>query len=107
MPVAHSQVRRKMRDVDRVFKTCCALHNQLLHMDGLDARWGDGIPSHWQGEEGDFDEEDLPLVFRRMSGVTPTTDTSGMGTGRSGSRGPDAQEDDEDAEVDDNHAQTD
>ena len=31
--------------VDKVWKTCCALHNWLLDVDGYDVRWGEEIPS--------------------------------------------------------------
>ena len=30
---------------DKVWKTCCALHNWLLDVDGYDVRWGEEIPS--------------------------------------------------------------
>jgi hypothetical protein len=32
---------------DRVWLTCCALHNMLLKLDGLDERWDAGVPSDW------------------------------------------------------------
>lgn len=47
---------------DRVWKTCCALHNWLLDIDGLDERWMQGVPSPWEGELGQFDAEDLELI---------------------------------------------
>jgi hypothetical protein len=28
---------------DKVFLTCCALHNCLLEIDGLDQKWEDGV----------------------------------------------------------------
>jgi hypothetical protein len=33
---------------DSIFMTCCALHNWLLFVDGLDACWEDGMPSDWE-----------------------------------------------------------
>jgi hypothetical protein len=47
---------------DMVWKTCCALHNWLLDIDGLDERWMQGVPSPWEGELGEFDAEDLELI---------------------------------------------
>jgi hypothetical protein len=37
--------------VDKIWKTCCAFHNMLLEIDGLD--------SEWEGELGMHDEADL------------------------------------------------
>ena len=54
--------------VDRIWLTCCALHNMLLEVDGLDAPW-DGTranPSEWEGELGDLDPEEVPLAMRRV-----------------------------------------
>jgi hypothetical protein len=42
---------------DKIFKTCCALHNWLLDVDGLDEQWEQGVPSEWEGELGWDDEE--------------------------------------------------
>jgi hypothetical protein len=39
--------------------TCCALHNWLLFVDGLDDRWEDGTPSDWEGELGEVRQDDL------------------------------------------------
>ena len=56
---------------DAVFKTCCALHNWLLEVDGLDAEWTQGKPSMWQGELGEFKEDDEAtqeaFALRRLS----------------------------------------
>jgi hypothetical protein len=35
------------------FLTYCALHNWLLHVDGLDVRWEDGVQSDWEGPMGE------------------------------------------------------
>ena len=37
---------------DKIFKTCCALHNWLLEIDGLDDDWERGVPSEWEGTLG-------------------------------------------------------
>ena len=33
---------------DQVWLTCCALHNMLLHIDGLNKDWDSGVPSNWE-----------------------------------------------------------
>ena len=33
---------------DQLWLTCCALHNMLLHTDGLDANWDRGVKSDWE-----------------------------------------------------------
>ena len=38
---------------DQVWKTCCALHNSLLHIDGLHEGWESGEKSKWQKELSD------------------------------------------------------
>jgi hypothetical protein len=49
---------------DQEFLTCCALHNQLLDIDGLDERWKQGVQSIWStaydnddGETDDMEED--------------------------------------------------
>jgi hypothetical protein len=34
---------------DKVWKTCCALHNMLLEVDGFDVEWSGGIGMHDEG----------------------------------------------------------
>jgi hypothetical protein len=79
---------------DRIWFTCCAFHNWLLEVDGLDKRWESGVRSEWQGELGNFDAEDawraadIPDAIRNLtmlsSGVDAVDtrdamlDTSGM-----------------------------
>ena len=36
---------------DKVFLTCCALHNWLLEVDGLDENWEDGVQSFWEADD--------------------------------------------------------
>jgi hypothetical protein len=47
---------------DKIWKTCCALHNWLLKTDGLDERWQEGARSPWESELGQFDDEDIQLI---------------------------------------------
>ena len=41
--------------VDKIWLTCCVLHNWLLEIDGLNAKWSEiSMPgSDWEGELGD------------------------------------------------------
>ena len=42
-------IRLKGVDVaDKIWKTCCALHNWLLEIDGLDKCWEQGVASDWE-----------------------------------------------------------
>ena len=70
--------------VDCIWLTCCALHNMLLEVDGLDQPW-DGVTaptSSWEGELGNMDTEDVPLALRRLlaPAVFRNYDTSSMGS---------------------------
>jgi hypothetical protein len=40
------------KPADQIFKTCCAPHNWLLEIDGLDDEWERGVPSEWEGSLG-------------------------------------------------------
>ncbi len=54
--------------VDRVWLTCCALHNWLLEVDGLDQPW-DGVnatTTEWESDLGQLDDTDVPLALRRI-----------------------------------------
>ena len=58
--------------VDKVWLTCCAFHNMLLDIDGLDDQW-DGRQvntSEWERELGDLEEGDVPLSMMRV--LNPT-----------------------------------
>ena len=77
--------------VDMVWLTCCALHNMLLEVDGLDAPW-EGIcaTSEWEGELGDLEESKALRAMRRL--LSPSQirnyDTTSLGflSPRGGSR---------------------
>ena len=51
---------------DNIWLTCCALHNVLLDVDSLIAGWANGVPSHWEGERGQFQVDDIPDSIRRL-----------------------------------------
>lgn len=87
---------------DQIWLTCCALHNWLLEVDGLDKPWDGGVPtSSWDGEMGGV--EAVPnSVARLTSDLGPRGyDLSGMGPG-SDVHEPakdDASDDDEDGDL--------
>lgn len=66
---------------DKLWHTCCALHNMLLTIDGLDN------DEEWLGENGRFSEEDIrdavPFALHRLHnpGALRNYDSSGMGVG--------------------------
>jgi hypothetical protein len=75
---------------DKIWLTCCALHNLLLDVDGLDERWSAGIPSDWAGELGRFDGDDtylatnlIPMAIQRLNDpdAIRNYDTSSAGIG--------------------------
>ena len=55
---------------DNVWLTCCALHNLLLEVDGLDKEWEHGISSDWEGELGNNDPDEIrlfaPMAIQRL-----------------------------------------
>ncbi len=59
---------------DRIFLICCALHNWLLEVDGLDKGWEEVVASMWEGNLGLHDASDvqdhLPVPLQRM--LSPT-----------------------------------
>jgi len=76
--------------VDDVWKTCCALHNWLLDIDGISAVWRNGVRiwgSDWTGPLGDLDfegvREEVPNAIARLStNLDPHNyDLSGVGPG--------------------------
>ena len=79
--------------VDQIWLTCCALHNWLIDIDGLDNEWEGAIPvSDWTGTLGDHDfegiEDQIPNepppnpIARITTALEPRTyDVSGLGPG--------------------------
>jgi hypothetical protein len=75
---------------DKIFLTCCALHNWLLEIDGLASSWNNGISteaeSDWNGALGEHDPDDNHVVPRAIMNLhnpvaMRTYDLSGMGPG--------------------------
>jgi hypothetical protein len=64
-----------LKIADDIWYTCCALHNMLLNVDGLDKRWKKGVSSDFQGELGWHAVGDVeayaPLIFRRVRSGIP------------------------------------
>jgi hypothetical protein len=49
-----------VNNVDKIWSTCCALHNWLLEVDGLTDKWDGGIPvGNWEGLLGQMDYDGL------------------------------------------------
>ncbi len=75
-------------NVDKVWSACCALHNWLLEIDGLNGQWRGRVPlSDWEGELGGLDFDGLPSsipnAIARLSANLDrhNYDQSGMGPG--------------------------
>ena len=63
---------------DMIWKTCCALHNWLLEVDGLNEDWH----SDWIGDLGNLNQQDLPTGVQAAIVVEDGMyDSSQMGRG--------------------------
>jgi hypothetical protein len=49
---------------DKVWLTCCALHNMLIDIDGLDKGWKEGARSDWDGELGNLTNSEAAAILR-------------------------------------------
>jgi DDE superfamily endonuclease len=97
---------------DNVWMTCCALHNHLLDVDGLSSKWNDGIASAYEKDDGQFQDDDIPLAIRRL--VDPAGneghrlrmfDGSRFGLRDADCRGDDDQDNEEIENVDPNRTE--
>ena len=70
-----------LMDADNIWKTCCALHNMLLEVDGLAVGWENGVQSEWETELDS--SQDIPFALRRLikPGTSRNLDISGIGIG--------------------------
>ncbi len=51
-------------NIDKVWFTCCALHNWLSEIDKLNSQWRGREPlSNWEGELGGLDVDGLPSAI--------------------------------------------
>jgi hypothetical protein len=86
---------------DKVWMTCCALHNWLLEVDGLDDKWEQGVPADWEGELGEHSPADasqfLPNAIDMLH--NPVARRAYGSSSRNG-RGPDGDEAGDDEEED-------
>eukprot|EP00816_Leptocylindrus_hargravesii_P002830 CAMPEP_0196815854 /NCGR_PEP_ID=MMETSP1362-20130617/52339_1 /TAXON_ID=163516 /ORGANISM="Leptocylindrus danicus, Strain CCMP1856" /LENGTH=449 /DNA_ID=CAMNT_0042192989 /DNA_START=265 /DNA_END=1614 /DNA_ORIENTATION=- len=83
---------------DKIFKTCCALHNFLLQVDGLHEKWEDGVTCSYENAHYanfDMNEDDIPASVREMyaaNGVSVNT-VDHSSTGNRIARGDDVEDD--------------
>ena len=72
-----------VKSADQIFLTCCALHNWLLEIDGLDERWGDGVASEWEGSLGDHDVNEISRAVLNLHNPVDVRnyDLIGLGVG--------------------------
>ena len=75
-----------IKSTDKVWMTCCALHNWLLEVDGLADGWANGVKSYW--ETAPDQPCDVPFAIKRLrkpgknrSVEIPIKDLSGFGKG--------------------------
>lgn len=65
---------------DKVFRTCCALHNLLLDVDGLNKEWNNGVPSDYATMTLVDDDEvagaadDIPTALQRLASPAASRD---------------------------------
>ena len=62
---------------DKIWMTCCALHNLLIDVDGLSNEWNGELGLH---DEEDGSRENIPFALQRLQNgpVHRNYDTSGM-----------------------------
>ena len=66
---------------DKIWKTCCALHNMLLEVDGLDVEWNGEIGLHDESDVLNY-LDNFALQHLQSSNVDVRLyDASGMGPG--------------------------
>lgn len=89
-----------LTEADQIWKTCCAFHNWLLEIDGLDDKWEEGVLSTWQGNEGELDQEELAQIGR-LHNPSKARSYSGMEPGDDNEPGDDddIEDDNEDTEL--------
>ena len=67
-PMLRTGIRlRSLKKVDQIWKTCCALHNLLLFVDGLDDNWEDGVKSSWEKQYERDKNKKLPFALYRLN----------------------------------------
>jgi DDE superfamily endonuclease len=61
---------------DKVWLTCCALHNWLLRSDGLADKWTKGVASDYQGELGENDPNEMRQISQVPFAIARLNDAS-------------------------------
>jgi hypothetical protein len=86
---------------DKIWLTCCALHNMLLEVDGMEEGWDDGALSPWETELGNHNPHDRNFALHRLMNPADfaTLDRSGMGVGTDRNTSPPTGDDDEENPV--------
>ena len=88
----------KIENTDKVWLTCCALHNFLLDVDGMEIGWESGALSPWETEMGHHNQHDCERNFALHRLMNPADfsrlDNSGMGQGNDAPPPPDESSDD-------------
>jgi len=96
-----------VREADKIWETCCALHNWLLEHDGLDKHWTEGVALDYEGDMGLRDPEDvdptetvvsMPIRCLLNPSARRKYDTSAMGVGIDGYAEDDTDDDPEDVQ---------
>eukprot|EP00957_Ditylum_brightwellii_P180473 13747606-Ditylum_brightwellii.AAC.1 len=94
--------------VNKIWATCCSLHNFLLEEDGLDEKWEEGIPSDYEGELGLHDEccvknirNTCTFALSRLNNPSNcrSFDCSGMGAGNDQTLENDVEVEDEAVDI--------
>jgi hypothetical protein len=79
-----------VKATNKIWMTCCALHNWLLEINGLDDKWQGGVPSDWESALGlhkldDATEYHAPVAALSWLNAIHLSarryDASGMGPG--------------------------
>ena len=52
---------------DQLWLTCCALHNMLLFVDGLDKNWDEGVKSSWEQSHNKDSQKVTPFAMSRLN----------------------------------------
>jgi hypothetical protein len=64
---------------DKIFLTCCALHNWLLEIDGLHERWAEGEQSEWEDPLGNHERDAHHDVSRAVVNLQNPADARSYG----------------------------
>jgi hypothetical protein len=67
-----------------IWMTCCALHNHLLEVDGLDKKWTRGVSSDYEKEAYRLSMDEFRQAYGASVGTNTTTDFDNAGMGHDG-----------------------